>query len=906
MITALRPLTGGLLALALLVSSAGAAETAACRTGRVQLAAMLDEIARLEQQRAALLDLGAPSSSSLATLLGADPGDEVATSRALADQAPAGPGGDLPGRPACPALREEWAQAIGERQWLRADVGRQQRHLLMLPAPVRHTLVRAWRLQQQLPPRPPGADPLRSPRELNGRLLALLPQLASPAEAAPALLTLWRDALRRPLPAVDARASPAERQLARFAALEVRHDLDMLRRWLWQEHRPAFQAALAAGRQDGVDLLTDEARAATVGWRWRLEEFRQDFREAREAVRPAVALTGLVARLAAGVLAFFGLTYLAQRSVRPLLAAGQVLARQSRRRPGLAMLAGLIGGLAPLLPWALLASGLAVLATAYEHLSLPLLLLLLPLAHAYVAFGLARTAGEWLPLHLAQQAGHYLGTDQTPVLMSRARRFALALALAWLVYDLAHSGAGPSLLQNVAASLAAGLTYLALGRLLAARRSDVVKALEAILPPALDPVAARLLGPGAFVWLVPALLPLLLLALAVRFTHNQLLGVDGYRKLAARWFKLMNQPVEEEAAVAGPLPPHYADWFQATPQADLPRIDTGLVSAMARPVARWLEARTEENSLLLTGERGIGKSTGIGQLLAALGEDHPDLLLRSAAVPARTVTPQAVMAMVVGLLDLPPNASLDDIIAGDEARAPTLVVLDNAEHLFLSQVGGLDGWRCVLDLVNAPLENVFWLLAMDAQAWAYLDNVFGRDYPLRNVLRVKPWTPGDLRSLILSRHHRSGFRLHYDTSLLSSRGPEAGNVRNAEQRCFSLLWDASRGNPLLALTLWLTSLRVAGDRVEVGLPAESPRPGGLERASTKHLFVYAAIVIHGGLTLAELVAVTQLAPSGVRFALKNGLDAGFLAPDDAGRFCLQPLWQHILSAYLARKNLLHE
>ncbi|HCR80531.1 MAG TPA: hypothetical protein DIW42_13390, partial [Alcanivorax sp.] len=98
----------------------------------------------------------------------------------------------------------------------------------------------------------------------------------------------------------------------------------------------------------------------------------------------------------------------------------------------------------------------------------------------------------------------------------------------------------------------------------------------------------------------------------------------------------------------------------------------------------------------------------------------------------------------------------------------------------------------------------------------YLCNVFGREYQFRNVVRVKRWGQSEIRSLILSRHHLSGQTLRYDEVLLSSRGPEAGNVRNAEQRYFSLLWDACRGNPMAALRLWLSSVKVTRRQVLVG------------------------------------------------------------------------------------------
>jgi len=200
---------------------------------------------------------------------------------------------------------------------------------------------------------------------------------------------------------------------------------------------------------------------------------------------------------------------------------------------------------------------------------------------------------------------------------------------------------------------------------------------------------------------------------------------------------------------------------------------------------------------------------------------------------------------------------------------------------------------------------VFWVLLINNQSWAYLCNVFGREYQFRNVIRVKHWGQTDIRSLILSRNHLSNFQLRYDEVLLSSRGPEAGNLRNAEQRYFSLLWDASRGNPMVALRLFLTSVKVKGRQVTVGLP-NPPSASLLDGMGDNSLFVYAAIATHENLTSHEITAVTHLPENIVRYALKGGFDAGFLHKDEDSRYRLVPLWYQQVISYLTRKNLLNE
>jgi hypothetical protein len=188
---------------------------------------------------------------------------------------------------------------------------------------------------------------------------------------------------------------------------------------------------------------------------------------------------------------------------------------------------------------------------------------------------------------------------------------------------------------------------------------------------------------------------------------------------------------------------------------------------------------------------------------------------------------------------------------------------------------------------------------------AYLGNVFNRDYQFSHVLRARPWTQNDIRSLVMSRHRRSKLKLRYDDVLLASRGPEAGNVRNAEQRYFSLLWDACGGNPLLALRLWISSLREDGDTLVVGLPAQ-PSAAPLEKLPDDFHFVYAALLIHVDMTAEELVAATAMGDGVIRAALKTAQDTGFVQRVGGGRYRVDPVWFPAVRGHLGRKNMLHE
>jgi hypothetical protein len=109
---------------------------------------------------------------------------------------------------------------------------------------------------------------------------------------------------------------------------------------------------------------------------------------------------------------------------------------------------------------------------------------------------------------------------------------------------------------------------------------------------------------------------------------------------------------------------------------------------------------------------------------------------------------------------------------------------------------------------------------------------------------------------------------------------------------------------MLALHLWMTSVRTEARTVNVGLPLE-PSASVLERLAGDFHFVYAAIVIHENMSSDELVEVTALGSGVVRAALKTGFDAGFVDRGADGRYRLVPLWTPTVIGLLNRKNLLH-
>lgn len=601
---------------------------------------------------------------------------------------------------------------------------------------------------------------------------------------------------------------------------------------------------------------------------------------------------------------------LTKRSTALLLHTSDLITAKAPKQGWAKGLARLFTSTAPLAPWLLLWLALSAFTSLFSISNVALIHWWAPLAELYIIYGLLCLIGEWLLLRISSSAGVFLGSEQNKQISDHARHQARWLIWPWIILYFINHCVGASLFYRLGEILAGIVIWFAVASLIKIRQQNYLTNLKQLLPEKLDPLIDRLSSEKLFIFIATLLLPLQLLQFSLQYLDQLLIDFDWYRRLSARWFRMRTKVLADQDAeetIDEEVPQQYERWFslEGNSEKDFPIIPTGLLEAIRKPVDAWLTDRTDENALVLTGEKGIGKTAALSRLEKAISKDHPDLCVHRLSVPAKTTNQEDVYQLIGDLIGTDLTDGPAVLARTDAERPPTLLILDEAQNLFLADIEQLDGWRALLNLTNVRVENLFWIVSINNQSWAYLCNVFGREYQIRNAIRAKRWSQDEIRSLILSRNHLSGYKLRYDDILLSSRGPEAGNLRNAEQRYFSLLWDSCRGIPMTALEMWLTSVRPHGRTVTVGLP-QLPNSSVLEKLGSKLMFVYAAVVTHENLTFEEVLRVSNQQENVVRYALKSALDAEFIVRSKDGRYRIASLWYQTVISYLARKNMLHE
>lgn len=839
----------------------------------------------------------------------------------------------------CQELQEDFDRELKNVEALAQRVGELQASYWLQQPDVSHrALLSVWRSRQRLvqhrelvlarPDIAGNSELVQQLDEIEQRLhrqrLAFLEQLPSMTDAASPRqvvqwIQLWQQSLELPGqasgidPALASTLDDGSKALLKIHlriteldALVMTNVINNERSLLWKTARQDFMSALQQLKLTAQDVVKDEVLALGFILRWLYVDALVDFRPDGRA--PVFQRVFYGFEYLVGLASFVVLAYLAKKIKNTAAALQQDITRKRIRSRMAVQLLRISAGFSVLLPWLFGLAGLALLESSFKQYQLVLLLPLIPFGRLYILYGLIRLFGEWYLNRINERAGIFLTPAQSRSIRNRSRLAAATAMLPLLIHDFVGLAIGPSLLLTYLLWIMLGSVFAAISLLLLSYREIYIRALQSFLPEAIDPWIERILTPGLMPLLGPLFSPILLVAMLITFVHRALVDFDWYRKLIARSFKLRSATPDKDMvndSDAAALE-QYQQWFGDTLQdQDLPIIKVELLKSLQDIVSPWLQNQSEENSLLLSGQRGSGKSVALDYLSDCLQQEHPEIVLRTVNVPPKSCSTTAVSELLATALGDDRIDGPGALVNTDSERQPTIVVLEDAQNFFLREVGLLDGWETLLSFTKARVSNIFWIVVINNQSWAYLSRVFGGDYQFSHVARTRAWSQNEIRSLILSRHQLSNFKIRYDDILLSTRGPEAGSVRNAEQLYFSLLWDSCGGNPLLALNMWLSSVKVYGKTVTVGLPAEMPT-ASLEHLSEEMHFVYAALVIHENLSSEELTAVTSLSQSIVRAALKTAFDLGLINRAADRRYRIMPMWYPAISKLLTRKNLLHE
>jgi hypothetical protein len=306
---------------------------------------------------------------------------------------------------------------------------------------------------------------------------------------------------------------------------------------------------------------------------------------------------------------------------------------------------------------------------------------------------------------------------------------------------------------------------------------------------------------------------------------------------------------------------------------------------------------------LVVGARGSGKTS----LLKCADKDlfAAEEVLHS-EFAGRLLSSDAMDDFLARLLNVPPGTDAKTAL-GERRR---VIILEELERTFLRKVGGFEAIRRLLYLVHATAHSTFWILALNDDAFRFLDaslNV-GRIFSHRiNAMSVMQ---SDLMNAIKQRHNLSGLRLEFappppdDERFKGIRGFFRGQ-EDPEELFFSALYAQSGGIFRSAFELWCGSIeRIEGGVVVMRQPLAPDFKDLMSEMTQQDHFVLNAIRQHGSLTAEDLSEVLLRDLEMCRVLLDRLQVMGVLEPDpNRTGFRIRPEGQHFVTEVLLRVNL---
>ncbi|EQC42942.1 ATPase, AAA family [Bacteriovorax sp. BSW11_IV] len=410
---------------------------------------------------------------------------------------------------------------------------------------------------------------------------------------------------------------------------------------------------------------------------------------------------------------------------------------------------------------------------------------------------------------------------------------------------------------------------------------------------------------ASFVLLIISVI-VMLFNVFISLTEN----LEVSKKLSAKLFRRQLENIEVATVEVGrdKLPQDYLDIFtiRSLEESDLliapdPQLSQGICDE----INEWLGERAEEHSLVLYGDKGVGKTTLMKYVMSTY-EDNNDVNVIYHKVPAKLATRDGLRNYIKELLGFKEEERFDILSIDNRLEKKTVVFLDEVQNVFLSRSGGFEAYNELINLVNLGTKNIFWCFSFNRYSWIYLDRAFGRNQFFRNVFALSGWSDERIKELIMKRHNKTDYKLSFDFLISATNGSEEiDSYASIESRFFKLLWELSNGNPRCAISLWVSALRKRGEKSFVVNVPKLYDGDELMGLSDDTLFVLAEVLKHENLSAKEITLTTYLPIGLVRNAIKVASEGGLLYKDTRGRFMLDILSQYSIIKFLKSKNFIY-
>jgi hypothetical protein len=403
----------------------------------------------------------------------------------------------------------------------------------------------------------------------------------------------------------------------------------------------------------------------------------------------------------------------------------------------------------------------------------------------------------------------------------------------------------------------------------------------------------------------PVLFVLVVLNDAVKFVMAYLSKFDFFKRLLSEVLRKRLERSEMVVKDKTPPPETYLnsfDYYLSARDDIFVAREESLTQEANIYIDSWLTNKSNDDLIIIVGNRGMGKTTTIDQI-------HRKLLPKTSSihhkVPLRLTSNEEFFAWLTKIFDTEIK-NINDFVAFDKSRTEKLVLcIDDIQNLFLGVIGGFKVYKKFLEVASLKTSNIFWCLTVNSHSWAYLKGILGAEHFYGKILTISPWHDFEIQKLILARHESTKFEITFDESI-KAYGAGDGLGSQVQSQFFRLLWGQSRGNPRSALMYWVSAITAPSENhIHVGVPS-FVNSALVASMSDQALFLLAAIARHESLTHEELARVTNIENTVIRKCLKEAQDKHLIWIDEVERVRISSKSQYVIDYFLIGKNFLYE
>lgn len=303
---------------------------------------------------------------------------------------------------------------------------------------------------------------------------------------------------------------------------------------------------------------------------------------------------------------------------------------------------------------------------------------------------------------------------------------------------------------------------------------------------------------------------------------------------------------------------------------------------------RWCEGRSS-SAVVVTAFPGTGMTSMLNVLTATVFAEARVCRLTLQERVRDEAHLAVLLAQALQLPETPDTLERVEAAIGQRfaREKPTVVLLDNLEHVLLCTYNGQQWLERLLILFARTDRHVFWVAGIARPAWFFFERTARNAVGLVQLCPLREPDRALLEQAIEARHLRSGLLLRFEPParpspvlrqrLRRASTPEAQQAILREV-FFDRLYQEAGPNWRLALLYWLRSVQVEDGGLRVR-PIAALTFDFLEQLSLEQAFTLKAFLRHRTLTLEEHQQLFRSTPAQSLFVLESLLNQHLIEPE---------------------------